>query len=285
MKLYHYTSVPIAETILSSSLSRGHLRKSDNTIIHDVVWLTSDPSSDGHGLTNGTEKLTSSNVRHLEEVQGAPLRNKMMHNKTAIRLTYNLPEDWQPIIQNFVEYSKIFEDKYYAKIMGLSCYIDIQKVSDKLLKSMYKNKKTKEKTWWISFIAIPSKFISAVDFKCGDKYIPYNFELHGRTGMAEVGFIIPSADTISTLRPLLPGLNAFENASARIICPTPEHEPIVHIRGQGTDRIFRINDGKFFAGTAATQNELEAWVLQHKDELMTCWHQAVSSYKEFYPED
>jgi hypothetical protein len=286
MKLFHYTSVPLADTILSSSLKFGHMNLPSG-LVRNVVWLTSDPSSEGHGLTTGQEKnLTESQIRHLEKVQGGPLRNHVMQDKTAIRLTYALPDDWTAIVQNFVDYCRVNEQdgELVAKMTGLSCYMDVNAADDKRLKRAFKTMKTKEKTWWISFAPIPSDLIVAVDVKTNKGYQPYAFDPHGRIGMANVGLFAPSEATLATLQPLLPGLHQFEIAKARMICTDPAQEPMVAIRGRGTERIFTIRDTRLVDGSDLKQHELEDWVRQHRDELLGCWQQAVESYHSFHPE-
>jgi hypothetical protein len=285
MKLFHYTAVPLAETILSSSLKHGHMN-TPSGLVRDVVWLTSDPSSEGHGLTTGDEKkLTVSQIRHLEKVQGGPLRNHVMQDKTAIRLTYDLPDDWTVIVQNFVEYCRRTEKdgELFAKATGLSCFMNIETTDQKRLKALVKSVKTKEKTWWISFTPIPSKFIVAVDVKTDKGYQPYSFEPHGRLGMAKVGLFAPSEATLATLQPLLPGLHQFETAKARLICTAPEQEPMVVIRGTGAEWIFTIRDARLVRGAELKRDALAAWVQQNRDELLDCWAEAVASYYTFYP--
>jgi hypothetical protein len=283
-KLFHYTSVALAETILSSPLKHGHMN-TPSGLFHDVVWLTSDPSSEGHGLTTGQEKLTESQIRHLEKVQGGPLRNHVTQDKTAIRLAYALSDDWMAIVQNFVEYCRRNErdGELFAKAMGLSCYTNIQETDKKRLKNLMKSVKTKEKTWWISFVPIPSELIVAVDAKTDAGYVPYTFEQHGRTGMEKVGFFSPSEETLATLQRLLHGKHKFEIAKARVICKDPAHEPVVALRGEAAEWMFTVRDARLVAGPDQKREALATWVLQNCDELLDCWKEAVRSYYTFYP--
>lgn len=285
MKLFHYTSVPLADTILSSSLKYGHMN-TPSGLVRNVVWLTSAPSSEGHGLTTGQEKkLTESQIRYAEKVQGGALRNHVMQDKTAIRLTYVLPDAWTAIVQNFVDYCRMNEKdgQLVAKMTGMSCYMDVEAADDKRLKRAFKTMKTKEKTWWISLTPIPSDLIVAVDVKTDKGYQPYSFDPYGRLGMAKVGLFAPSEATLATLQPILPGLHQFEVTKARMICKDPAQEPMVAIRGHGTERIFTIRDARFIEGSDLKRQELEGWVRQHREELLGCWELAVASYHSFYP--
>lgn len=284
MKLYHYTSVPLAEAIMSTALKHGHMNTMRG-IVHNVVWLTSDPTSEGHGLLTGDEKnLTLGEIQHMEAVQGGPLRNTFMQKKTAVRLTYVLPADWTYIVQNYVEYCRGNEGgELFAKTTGLSCFVDITNASDKRLKSLMKTVKTKEQTWWISFTPIPSAFVAAIDIKTDKGYVPYSFEPYGRRGLEDVGFFCPPPSALQQLQHLLTGLHPFEQANARVLCADPVHEPTVAIRGGGTERILAIRDGRLVRGADQHLVAIQNWVSVHREALLECWSRAEKSYRAFYP--
>ena len=90
MKLFHYTSVALAESILSSSISPGHLMHSDGGMLKSVVWLTAEPRSWGHGLATGDETPSPLEIAHSERVRGEPLRNNRTADKTCIRIAVEL---------------------------------------------------------------------------------------------------------------------------------------------------------------------------------------------------
>lgn len=84
MIFYHFTSVPLAESILHSGISEGHLSRSDGTILKPIVWLTTDSSVNGHGLpTGGT--IPESKRRYAMAVQG-DLKKNLLQDKTQVRL-------------------------------------------------------------------------------------------------------------------------------------------------------------------------------------------------------
>ncbi len=87
MKFYHFTSVSYAETILSMGISRGHVKHGDGSIRNSVVWLTTDPDADGHGLTTGDKTLTARDMEYLTRVDGVAPKNGIVMNKTRVRLT------------------------------------------------------------------------------------------------------------------------------------------------------------------------------------------------------
>ncbi|HGU1655623.1 TPA: hypothetical protein ACM7DB_004316, partial [Escherichia coli] len=61
MDLYHFTAIPMLHSILASEgLREGYLTLYDGTILYNKVWLTTSPLPYGHGLCNGTEKLSES---------------------------------------------------------------------------------------------------------------------------------------------------------------------------------------------------------------------------------
>jgi hypothetical protein len=286
MLFYHYTSVSLADTILSSGLKHGHMNSLEG-LIRDVVWLTTDPSPDGHGLLNGREKLTASQVAYMQKVQGGPLRNARTTDKTKIRLTVNLPDDELHILQSYVEYCRTREGgEKFAKVMGLSCYFDVGSIEPKRLKALMKSQRTKEKTWWISFAPIPARYIAAVDYRHSDSFRPYSFDQVGRAELEEVGLYAPSSQSLEALQSIVPPSHLFEQTKALVICTAPANNPVVLIRGAGTERFFDINECQRIAGPAAADDEprIIEWLRQHRAELLACWERAIDSYYTYYPE-
>jgi hypothetical protein len=181
MILYHYTAIPLAESILSAGLSLGHIRRSSGAIERNVVWLTEDPTSSGHGLTNGREILTSSNIAYMEKVQGEPIRNTVTYDKTKVRLSFEVePTDAQ--LQRFVDWAKTTETLKFAKITGLSAVVNLSKTKENLT-SLGARLKTKERTWWLYFGSIAPEFIRTVEVATPSGWAAYDFETHGRSAM------------------------------------------------------------------------------------------------------
>ncbi len=69
MDLYHFTAIPMLHSILASEgLREGYLTLYDGTILYNKVWLTTSPLPYGHGLCNGTEKLSESEKSFMRRV-------------------------------------------------------------------------------------------------------------------------------------------------------------------------------------------------------------------------
>lgn len=92
MLIYHYTSEERLEAITSEGLNRGELPMSA-TETRNVVWLTTDRDSSGHGLTDG-RAITDTEVDLLRR-SGQPFLayGARFPNKRAIRLTIKIPRD------------------------------------------------------------------------------------------------------------------------------------------------------------------------------------------------
>ncbi|RMU63976.1 hypothetical protein ALP29_201218 [Pseudomonas syringae pv. avii] len=88
MKLYHYTSVPLAGVIFNTELKGSPYRTQDGRTVGPCVWLTTSPSPLGHGLLTG-EKLTPSNVEYLKRI-GRPPKNLTTHKKRWCAFRSNL---------------------------------------------------------------------------------------------------------------------------------------------------------------------------------------------------
>lgn len=283
MKLYHYTSAALAEGILSSSLSHGHLKRFNGKIITPVVWLTSDPNSEGHGLLTGDEKLTKKDVTYMEKVQGQ-LKNLTTHNKTQIRITIDIPDD-TPTLQSFLEYCKINEDVKFAKIMGLSCYLDFTSISDKKLLRAFKTMKTKESTWWLSWVPLSPNLFTAIDFNDAGTFVPYLFETQGREILLDYGLVVVSPNSLQSLAKFEHASHQFGQVKAVVFCDDPNSKPSVEIRRAGRLLKFHINDQSLINGNLTDDiEEIKSWIRINSTELMNCWGVAVEKYFSYYPE-
>jgi len=285
MRLYHYTSLPLVEGILLSDLSKGHLNTLRG-IISPVVWLTTDPTAEGHGMPNGTETLTDSHLDHLEKLQGGRPKNRRTHDKMKVRLTLDIPDSDMPQLQRFTDYCEHEPNgKWLAKWTGLSCYIDVATADDATLKSMMRRQATKEKTWWISFLPISAASISAIELRDKDgTYKPYDFEKFVRPAMGEQGFFYPSPDALRELLMIVKHVHPLGDAKPLIICAGPEATPTVAIRGGGTDLWYEIESGRSLTDTSAYEPQLSVWIARFRTELMTAWDHARESYFTFYPD-
>lgn len=285
MKLYHYTAISLGEAIFSSDISHGHLMHGDGHMTHNVVWLTTDPQPDGHGLTLGKELLTESQRQHMQRVQHGPLRNSRTLDKTQLRFTVELNPDQLPGLMSFISYCENNESETFAKVYGLSCVIDMKATSDKELKRLMQSAPTKERTWWLSFRPVMTRALSGVEFNVDGKFEPYDFERHGREAMRQLGFTYPSPAALSEVAEIVQPVNAFERPKAFVFCENPSKPAKVAIRGGGTERAFELQTGAPFVGAEDDRTRpLQDWVRRHRDELEACSSEAVELYYSYYPE-
>lgn len=239
MKLYHFTSVTLGESILSSAITNGHLMHTDNSMSHGVVWLTTDPRPGGHGLLRGNEKLDASQRLHNERATGMQTRNDVTHDKSQLRITVELDPEADPRLMSFMSYCKTYESKEWAKFYGLSCLVDIRRTPAKELQRLMRTASTKETTWWLSFNPVPTEAFVSVDFNVKGKFEPYDFERHGRAAMRRDGFAFPSPAALAEVAEIVQPLHRFEQPKALVFCEDPDKPPKVAVRGRLDDARLR----------------------------------------------
>lgn len=285
MKLYHYTAVTLGETILSSDLSQGHLKHPDNTIQHQVVWLTTDEAPEHHGLLKGNETLTPAQIAYQERVQGGPARNLRTLNKTQLRIGVELDPDAEPGLMSFADWCSRQADPTYAKRIGLSARVDLRRYTEVQRKKMMKTETTKENTWWLSFTPVkPERFVN-VDFNDKGTFVPYDFESHGRAALRRDGIAVVPRPLLDELAQLVPSTHRFETTKALMICGEPSMRPMVVVRGGGQMDAYDISNGQHVvASPGRAPYDVQDWLLRHRAELMTCWEQAIELFYEAYPE-
>ena len=282
MKLFHFTSVSLAEAILSSSISQGHFSHADGTMTRPVVWLTTDPSHQGHGLTTGKELITSGEAKYSERVQGGRLRNTKTLDKTRIRIAVDLDPSTDGSLVSFVDYCGRNETKFYAKVMGISGLYRLQDLTDKQFLQLKKSSKTKETTWWLRWRPILPETFAAVEYNDGGKFVPYSFEKHGRQAMEDIGFTFVSEPAHNELSEIIPAGNRFELPKALVLCAEADTEPQVAIRGAHRTSIYSIESGHCVQDTHDPFSSLlEGWVSRHRDELMECWKLSEEKWVSF----
>lgn len=285
MRLYHYTSAALADSILLSGLSQGHMNTPDG-VLKPVVWLTSDPQPEGHGLTDGTETLSDRNMVHVKNVTGQRPKNRRTSDKMKVRLTFEIPAEEMPQLQKFTEYCDRYpEGKLFAKLTGLSCYVDTASIDTKRLKTLLKSRPTKEKTWWISFMPISARFITAYELRGGNGvYCPYDFEKLARPALGELGFYFPSPEALRDLQTIVKPLHPLGFTKASVICTDPHAKPFVMVRDAGIDFVLEIETGRYLTDRTSCEPQLSAWVGTYRAELTEAWAQAKESYYSYYPE-
>lgn len=283
MILYHYTSVAMAESILHSGLKPSTLTRGNGSIMYGVLWLTTDPTHWGHGLLTGKERPTESQKRYIERLQGRPMENEAMADKTAVRIAVELDDD-DPLLHSFVAWSKVNERPMYARSMGLSALYDLNSLSDAQLKRAYKNARTKEGTWWLYFNALSPLRIVSVAALVDSAFVPYSFESHGRNVFREYGFAVVSQNSLTSLASLLPSTHEFDIAKAFCICTDSSARPTVVVRGGGYQFELDLETAAALKGDLPSNlDAIVEWVDGCRAELAECWNDAKEIFYNFYP--
>lgn len=275
----------MAESIFQSGLKPSTLTRSDGRLMSNVLWLTTVPDYKGHGLLTGKERLTERQRRYLEKKQGAPLKNEVMADKTAVRIQIDIDHD-DPMLHSFVEWSKVNERPGYARTMGLSALYDLNALSDAELKQRFRSAKTKESTWHLYFGGVPPQRITSVSALVDGKFVLYDFERHGRDSLRESGLTAVSEQSLTALRSIIKPLHPFDLPKALCICTAPDDQPNVVIRGGGHEFTVDLRTRELRSGqtSLAVLNTTQTWVSERESELEACWEDAVATYFQFYPE-
>lgn len=275
MNLYHYTNITMAESILASGLNNGHLTRASGAIERPVVWLTSDQSHEGHGLLTGVEKMTEGNRNYVERASGKRPKNDYVGNKTQIRIKVRVQQN-DRCLTPYVKYCVDNGDsKIYAKMMGLSCYHSLRELSDIELLNLAKSFKTKEDTWYLYHGIISPNQIIAMDYNLDDRFVPYEFELHGRNQMIFDGVVPASQDATEQLQLLFDRGFQLDRISAVTLCATLDQAPMVMIRGCGMQLLVDVVREEFLRGSPPAKAEgVLRWIRDHKDELLQSYQLA-----------
>lgn len=297
MKLYHYTSVPLAEAIFFSSLRIGQYRTEKGMTFQQCVWLTENSAPEGHGLLTG-EQLTTAQVEGLRN-RGEAVPNNHTHDKTQVRIEldssrlagFSIDAERRPHgLIRYEELSEMVGDRDgYRKYMGLSCYCDMNTVTDEQLAYLIENQPTQEKSWWLYFGEISSALFSGVSFmQSGGIAVPYSFESHGRSVMQTYGLHMASGPALADLYQILPRVGRFDTPQALAFCR--EHSSKPSISFQWDKSIWDISlDGQYsptlrLGKLPASLSLVIDWMSRNDGQLQTLWLDAVESYNRFYPD-
>lgn len=286
MRFFHYTSADVYDQILASDLSIGHLL-TPYGLMREVVWLTTDPMAEGHGLYDGTQILSDKDIEQIEMVEGNRPRNRATPNKMKIRLTFDIPNEAMIQLLRFTEFcEKLPHGKQFSKRLGLSCYMDISLVDPPKLQELMETRPTKEGSWWISNRPISAQFITAVDVRDSTgKYVKYDFEKLVRPALEELGLFCPSQTALYELQRLITPYHCLGDIKAFVICKDKIAKPVVIISGGDFYLKYDIETGKKIEQIKFYSPDLSAWVIKHRTELLVAWAKAKECYFLYYPHE
>lgn len=289
MKFYHYTSVPLVEAIFDLGLSKGHIQMSNGEIVQPIVWLTTDPSSEGHGLLTGEEKLDDKQLAYLTRVQGAQPRNRFTHNKEQIRIEVDgsrlteAPKRYVDVCR------EIGEPAVWSKMMGLSCFYtssELEQMEDAAVMHLMQTKETKEGTWFLSTEIDPSAF-SNVSFNSASGFVDYDFELHGRPGLENSGIAVADPAVLSSLREIIEPAHPYDTPKAVVVVTDPDSSPKCAIRCyamQFVTEIMKPDAEVAFVGDRPDNlSEIKSWISANQEHLMKCHERAKTARARYYP--
>lgn len=285
MIFYHYTSVPLAEAILTNGgINDGHMVRANGEILKPIIWLTTLPSHEGHGLLTGDETYSEDDIKFVTRVDGRAPRNTVMHNKTAIRITVDLP-DGTPGLVSFNEFCEHNEYPYFARRTGLTAHHKLKGIDDDEAEARYKDTKTMEDTWWLSTEPVLQDKIVAVDFNTPNGFVPYSFEQNGRVPFLDAGFSVVSPKSLATLNEIVRPGHQFDLVKAILLCDKPDRQPTVLIRGANYLAGFIVETGQLYfeREQGADHKLVQTWIRENRSEIMECWTEAVGIMYKFYP--
>jgi hypothetical protein len=294
LRLYHYTSVPLAGCILNTELkSVWPYTTEDQRQVRPCIWLTTSPEPYGHGLPNGQDH-TESQMAQLKK-RGRIVKNAATHNKYLVRFQlesdalskWSVTDSGLSGVIPYVKFSKwLGESNRWRQYMGLSGLFDLDALSDEELRRHLARTKTMENTWWLYFGNIPIDLIDEVSFKTGRVYVPYDFELHGRAEFAKSGQHMASKASLDEFHKICGPKNRFETPQAMVSCVSASSKPSVTFQAGGA--AWEIDLATFIptASIGDLPKNIAAvieWTKIHREELVALWPTAVETYNLHNP--
>lgn len=293
MDLYHFTAIPMLHSILASEgLREGYLTLYDGTILYNKVWLTTSPLPYGHGLCNGTEKLSESEKSFMRRagnmLDSAPINGT--HNKKLIRL--KIDAEWIKKQPGFCSYKKLMralgQPKAYVKYVGAMGIEGARCMTDEQINKVMRKGNTKEDTWYIfNGVIPPSKIVSVEYMETKDKYVPYDFESHGRGYIENSGIYPISSLLLSNLNNAMQNIT-FLPGSVIAFCHKENSEENILFRHVLFTCSISLRN---FSVLIATGDEtsfythldiLKSWVQKNAKELCQLFEKARKSYHKYY---
>ncbi|WP_234908054.1 DUF4160 domain-containing protein [Rhizobium rhizogenes] len=243
--------------------------------MRDVVWLTTDESHEGHGLTTG-EQLDPVHRPYVEKVEQTKLRRGRVGtaDKTRIRIKVKIPTRDRKLF-NYCAWSRKDDGPKFAKFMGLSCVKTVAGLNASELEKMMSMTVTKEETWFLSFRPIDPEEFDEVLYRTEDGYVPYDFEQHGRRELEAVGIYAAGQNALSELRGLLGSRHRYDRASAVVTCANIAMPANVVVRGGGITVAFNLETLRMLeGGSGQYEEEIIAWIERHLDDLKEAWEKS-----------
>lgn len=291
MKLYHFTGVTMLHSILTSEgINKGYFHLSDGKMLYGHSWYTSYPLPYGHGLVDGTEVLTESDKDFLIKAAGrdahGPVRGT--HNKRLIRLTVD--SAWLKQQDTFYPFKKLLrkyeQPSVWATIHGIEGWVKTENLSDSELKRWTKSPKLKHDTWYVHTETLPIERILSIEFmEKPDVYVPYDFELHGRSELEKSGLYSITAEQFKELNEISQEED-FTGGEVLVICPKPDAEPAIVFRKRNSAHVFAIGDGRLMGsqGTRFNPDSLKTisdWVMNNSGQLMGLWNKSLENLLKY----
>ncbi|WP_025854641.1 hypothetical protein [Pseudomonas sp. CHM02] len=294
MKLYHFTAVPLAESILSDALRFGHVPIPEEEPLTGYTWLTTSAYPEGTGVPQETVELTEQQLAYVEFVERRKPKNTLSQDKSRVRIMIDSDDlkDYDRAkkvgLVSFLElYRWLGIPALFGKYVGLSANMNVGELTAQALQHQLSlTGNSEEHCWYLHRGAIPAQLIQEVCYLTQDGYVPYDFETHGRVDMQAAGFGCAREQINARLATVLPASNRFEAPKAFVICENPNAPIYLTVRGAGTTHSFDMETGE--PVTAVDTNyplaSVQQFVIAHRDEWQVCRNAAIAGYYRFYPE-
>ncbi|MGX9583667.1 hypothetical protein [Escherichia coli] len=212
------------------------------------------------------------------------------HNKKLIRL--KIDTEWIKKQPGFCSYKKLMRDlgqpKAYVKYVGAMGVEGARGMTDEQISKIMRKGNTKEDTWYIfNGVIPPSKIVSVEYMETKDKYIPYDFELHGRGYIENSGIYPISSLLLSDLNHTMRNITFLPGSVIAFCHKANSEENILFRHVLFTCSISLRN----FSVLIATGDEtsfyihldvLKSWTQKNSKVLCQLFEKARESYHRYY---
>jgi hypothetical protein len=142
MILYHFTALEYLDAIKADGLTKGEVPVSPTDLLN-AVWLTTDPSPKGHGLTDGRPLTEQERFVEYQRRGFMPPEGARFPNNRAVRIAVLIPSS----DRNLYHWPK-----WGRKRIAPDWYKRMDRVGG-----------GKSKTWWIYFGVIPPRSFREIE--------------------------------------------------------------------------------------------------------------------------